>query len=282
MIFIYNLTESLRVGNFMYLEYWGFKLFPFENVPDPRFLYLSQSHEEALSRLLYAARMGKGGAVLSGEVGCGKTTLAKACIQELSGGEFDMALVVNPRLEPVEFLQEVLYQFGIPDVPDSKVKCLRSLNDKMARNRKDGRKTLLLVDEAQLLPEASIEEIRLLLNVQLDDRLLITVLLFGQPELKGIIKKSPQLDQRVPIKYHLPPFDLEDSGKYIVFREKKAGRGESAFNREAIERIFKHTGGVPRKINNLCDLSLLVGYSRGEKMIDANIVETIIQDGALL
>ena len=94
----------------MYLDYWGFKLFPFENVPDPRFLYLSQSHEEALSRLLYAARMGKGGAMLSGEVGCGKTTLAKACIQELSGEKFDMALVVNPRLEPVEFLQEVLYR----------------------------------------------------------------------------------------------------------------------------------------------------------------------------
>jgi general secretion pathway protein A len=266
----------------MYLEYWGFKLFPFENVPDPRFLYLSQSHEEALSRLLYASRMGKGGAMLSGEVGCGKTTLAKACIQELSAGKFDMALVVNPRLEPVEFLQEVLYQFGITDVPDSKVKCLRSLNDKMTRNRKDGKETLLLIDEAQLLPDMSLEEIRLLLNAQIEDRFLVTVLLFGQPELKDRIRNSPQLDQRIPIKFHLPPFDLEDSGKYIVFRQKKAGRAESAFNQEAIKRIFEHTRGVARKINNLCDLALLVGYSRGEKMIDANIVETIVQDGALL
>ena len=259
----------------MYLEYWGFKLFPFENVPDPRFLYLSQSHEEALSRLLYAARMVKGGAMLSGEVGCGKTTLAKACIQELSVDKFDMALVVNPRLEPVEFLQEVLYQFGITDVPDSKIKCLRSLNDKMTRNRKDGKETLLLVDEAQLVPELSLEEIRLLLNAQVEDRFLITVLLFGQPELKDRIRNLPQLDQRIPIKFHLPPFDPEDSRKYIHFRQKKAGREKSAFDQEAVERVFEHTRGVARKINNLCDLALLVGYSRGEKMINANIAPTL-------
>jgi general secretion pathway protein A len=266
----------------MYLEHWGFKLFPYENVPDPRFLYLSRSHEEALSRLLYAARMGKGGAMLSGEVGCGKTTLAKACIQELSGDRFEMALVVNPKLQPVEFLQEVLYQFGIMEVPDSKVKCLRFLNDKMTGNRKDGKETLLFIDEAQLLPEDSLEEIRLLLNAHGGDRFLINILLFGQPELKERIREVPQLDQRIPIKFHLPPFDLEDTGKYMEFREKKAGRAESAFNQEAVERVFEHTGGVPRKINNLCDLALLVGYSQGEKVIDANMVETIVQDGALL
>jgi general secretion pathway protein A len=266
----------------MYLEYWGFVLFPFENVPDPRFLYLSRSHEEALSRLLYAAKMSKGGAMLSGEVGCGKTTLAKVCIQELSGDKFDIAMVVNPRLEPMEFLQEVLYQFGMPDVPESKVKCLRFLNDKLARNMKDGKESLLLIDEAQLLPAASLEEIRLLFNTQLQDRFLITVLLFGQPELKERIRNMPQLDQRIPIKYHLPPFDHEDCSKYIVFRQKKAGRKENAFTSEAMEKIYEITRGVPRKINNLCDLALLVGYSKGEQMIDTNTVESIIRDGALL
>lgn len=266
----------------MYLAYWGFKLLPFENVPDPRFLYLSQSHEEALSRLLYAAKMGKGGGMLSGDVGCGKTTLAKACIQELSDDGYDIALVVNPRLEPVEFLQEVLYLFGITEVPDTKVKCWRSLNEKLTRNRKDGKETLLLIDEAQLLPEASLEEIRLLLNAQERDRFLITVLLFGQPELKDRIRNLPQLDQRVPIKFHLAPLDLEGSAKYIEFRQEKAGRSESAFSPEAVDRIFAATQGVARKINNLCDLSLLVGYSRGQKMIHATIVESIVQDGALL
>jgi general secretion pathway protein A len=266
----------------MYLQYWGFALFPFENVPDPRFLYLSQSHEEALSRLLYAAKMGKGGAMLSGDVGCGKTTLAKVCIQELSGGKFDTAMVVNPRLEPMQFLQEVLYQFSIPDVPDSKVKCLRFLNDKLARNIKDGKESLLLIDEAQLLPAESLEEIRLLFNAQLEDRFLITILLFGQPELKERIRRMPQLDQRIPIKYHLSPFDQEDCSKYIAYRQKKAGRKENAFSPEAMEKIYESTGGVPRKINNLCDLALLVGYSRGEKIIDDGIVESIIRDGALL
>jgi general secretion pathway protein A len=266
----------------MYLEHWGFKLLPFENVPDPRFFYLSPSHEEALSRIIYAAKMSKGGAMLSGEVGCGKTTLAKVCIQELPGDKFDMALVVNPRLEPVEFLQEILYQLGITDVPESKVKCLHALNDKLRKNHKEGKQTLLLIDEAQMLPEASLEEIRLLLNAQEHDRFLIGLLLFGQPELKARIRNLPQLDQRIPIKFHLPAFGREDSAKYISYRQKKAGREKNAFTVEAMERIHENTGGVARKINNLCDLALLVGFSKGETVIDANHVEAIIQDGALL
>ena len=110
----------------MYLEYWGFDEFPFENVPDPDFFYLSRSHEEALTRLIYAAEMRKGGAMLSGEIGCGKTTLSKVYVQELSSDKFDIGLIINPKLESKEFLQEVLYQFGINEVPESKVDCLRT------------------------------------------------------------------------------------------------------------------------------------------------------------
>lgn len=266
----------------MYLDHWGFTLLPFENVPDPRFFYHASSHEEALSRMVYAAKMGKGGAMLSGEVGCGKTTLAKVCIQELPVGMFETALVVNPRLEPTEFLQEVLYQFGIPDVPDSKVKCLHLLNDKLRRNYKDGKHSLLFIDEAQMMPEASLEEIRLLLNAQEHDRFLLTLLLFGQPELNSKIKNLPQLDQRIPIRFHLPAFGWEDSAKYIAFRQNRAGRKKNAFTVEAMERIHENSGGVARKINNLCDLALLLGFSKGETVIDANNVEAIVQDGALL
>lgn len=266
----------------MYLEHWGFKALPFENVPDPRFFYLSKAHEEALSRLLYAARMSKGGAMLSGDVGCGKTTLAKVLLQKLSSEAFDMAMVVNPRLEPVELLQEVLYQLSIPDVPDSKVKCLHFLNDRLRRNHKEGKQTLLLIDEAQMLPEASLEEIRLLLNAQERERFLINLLLFGQPELKARIKNLPQLDQRIPIKYHLPAFGLEDSAAYIAYRQKKAGREKNIFTVPAMERIHETTGGVARKINNLCDLALVLGFSKAQTFIDANHVEAIIQDGALL
>ncbi|MEW6669450.1 MAG: AAA family ATPase [Thermodesulfobacteriota bacterium] len=265
----------------MYLEYWGFKEFPFENVPDPRFFYLSRSHEEALTRLVYAAKMRKGGAMLSGEIGCGKTTLTKVLVQELSGDRFDIGLVINPKLEALEFLQEVLYQFGISEVPETKVKCLRALNDKMTENLRANRETLLMVDEAQLLSESTLEEIRLLLNFQLNDRFLITIILLGQPELKDKIMAIEQLEQRIAIKYHLAPFDFNDTARYIVFRQKKAGRNEGIFSKEAVEKIYQNTRGVPRKINNLCDLSLLIAFSKSEKLVHSEIIESIARDGAL-
>lgn len=265
----------------MYLEYWGFKDFPFENVPDPDFFYLSKSHEEALTRLIYAAEMRKGGAMLSGEIGCGKTTLSKVYVQELAGDKYDIGLVINPKLEPKEFLQELLYQFDIADVPDTKVKCLRMLNDKMVENMQVNRETLLIVDEAQLLDDSTFEEIRLLLNFQLNNRFLMTIILLGQPELRNKIKAIEQLDQRIAIKYHLTPFSYEDTGKYIAFRQKKAGSNRNVFGDEAVKGIYEYTTGVPRKINNLCDLSLLIGFSTNEESINLKIVENIISDGAL-
>ena len=265
----------------MYLEYWGFKEFPFENVPDPRFFYLSKSHEEALTRLVYAAKMRKGGAMLSGEIGCGKTTLTKVAVQDLSGDRFDIGLVINPKLEPLEFLQEVLYQFGVNEVPEAKVKCLRALNDKMIENMRANRETLLMVDEAQLLSQATLEEVRLLLNFQLNDRFLITIILLGQPELKDKIKAIEQLEQRIAIKYHLAPFDFNDTARYSVFRQKRAGRNEGVFSKEAVEKVYEYTKGVPRKINNLCDLSLLIGFSKSKKLVHSEIIESIARDGAL-
>jgi general secretion pathway protein A len=265
----------------MYLEYWGFEEFPFENVPDPEFFYMSKSHEEALTRLVYAAEMRKGGAMLSGEVGCGKTTLSKVYINELAEDKYDIAVMINPKLEAKEFLREVLYQFNINNVPDSKVECLRALNNKMLENLKTNRDTLLIVDEAQLLTESTFEEIRLLLNFQLNSRFLLTIILLGQPELRDKIKSIEQLNQRIAIKYHLTPFNLEDTFQYIAFRQKRAGRKRKVFREDAIEKIFEHTDGVPRRINNLCDLSLLTGFANGDNIITPKVVENIIKDGAL-
>jgi general secretion pathway protein A len=265
----------------MYLEYWGFKKFPFENVPDPDFFYLSKSHEEALTRLIYAAKMRKGAAMLSGEIGCGKTTLSKVYIKELSGNNYDIGLIVNPHLEAIEFLQEILYQFDIVDVPDTKVKCLRALNSKMLENLKVNKETILIIDEAQLLTLSTFEEIRLLLNFQLNNRFLITVILLGQPELREKVKSIEQLDQRIAIKYHISPFNLEETIHYIMFRQKKSGSEKNLFDSEAMGRIYEHSNGIPRKINNLCDLSLLIGFSTNEKVINSKIVENIISDGAL-
>ena len=265
----------------MYLEYWGFNEFPFENVPDPDFFFLSKSHEEALTRLIYAAEMRKGGAMLSGEIGCGKTTLSKVYINELSEEKYDIGLIINPNLKAEEFLQEILYQFNIPDIPKAKVECLRALNDKMIENMKINKETVLIVDEAQLLNESTFEEIRLLLNFQLNNRFLLTIILLGQPELKQKVKNIEQLDQRIAIKYHLRPFDLEETFEYINYRLQKAGKKENVFSQAAVEKVYEHTKGVPRKINNLCDLSLLIGFSEQENVIDPKIVENIISDGAL-
>lgn len=266
----------------MYLEYWGFQVLPFENVPDPRFFFLSRSHVEALTRLIYAGKMRKGGAMLSGEIGCGKTTLIKVCIQKLSGGQFDIGVIVNPKLEPLEFIQEILYQFGVNEVPTTKVKCLQKLKEKMMENVQTKKETLLIVDEAQLLTESNFEEIRLLFNFQLNHRFLMTIILVGQPEVKDRIRSLKQLDQRIPIKYHLEPFSYEDTAGYIGFRLNKAGRKDNVFSMDAMKKIYDHSQGVPRKINNLCDLSLLLGYSQNETSINSTIIESVINDDALL
>lgn len=266
----------------MYLEYWGFEKFPFENVPDPDFFYLSKIHEEGLERLIYAARMRKGGAMLSGDIGCGKTTLTKVYVQKLSAEQFDIGLIINPKLEPVELLQEVLYQLGMSDVPESKRECLRLLSEKMAQNAKAHKDTLLIVDEAQALDESGFEEVRLLLNNQVNGSYSINVVLVGQPELRGKIKDMEQLKQRIAIKYHLTPFDQEDTARYITFRQERAGGKGNVFSPEAMEKIYEITEGVPRKINNLCDLSLLIGFSKNGKVVDLQIIEDIMSDGALL
>lgn len=265
----------------MYLEYWGFNKFPFENVPDPDFFYLSKSHEEALTRLIYAAEMRKGGAMLSGEIGCGKTTLSKVYVQELSEDKYDIGMIINPKLEDKEFLQEILYQLDMQEIPETKVRCLRTLNEKMLANMNAGKETLLIVDEAQLLNESTFEEIRLLLNFQLNNRFLLTIILLGQPELMQKVKKIEQLEQRIAIRYHLTPFNREDTVKYIAFRQMKAGRARNVFTDEALLAIYEYTAGVPRKINNLCDLSLLIGFSSRQKTVDKKIVESIISDGTL-
>jgi general secretion pathway protein A len=266
----------------MYLEYWGFKEYPFENVPDPRFFYVSRSHEEALSRLLYAIRMRKGAALLSGEIGCGKTTLTKVCFQHLAPDQFDIGVMVHPRLEGVEFLQEILYQFGVNSGAETKVKCLHLIHEKMLENLKTQKETLLMIDEAHMLAPPALEEIRLLLNFQLNDRFLITIILLGQPELIEKVKAIQQLDQRIPIKYHLAPFDLNESIQYILFRQRKAGKQDNAFTEEAMKKIYDYTKGVPRKINSISDLSLLIGFCENQKDIKPEIIEKIINDGTLL
>jgi len=265
----------------MYLEYWGLKRYPFDNVPDPDFFFMSKPHEEGLTRLLYAVERAKGCALLSGEVGAGKTTLGKVFLRKISKERYDIAMIANPCLETKEFLQDILYKLGIADVPDSKVEILRILYKKLTDNLDQNKGTLLIIDEAQFIAETTLEEIRLLLNYQLSNRFLLTIFLMGQPELVERVKAIKQLAQRVEISYFLRPFNFKETTDYIFFREKKSGLSKNVFSKQAIEIIFEHSNGIPRIINNLCDLALLVGSGEKKKMITYEVIKDIIEDGAV-
>ena len=262
----------------MYLEYWGLKRFPFENVPDPDFMYYSQEHKEALVRLIYAAKRKKGAILLTGEIGSGKTMLSKVFIQQLPEDKYDIGLITNPTLEPSDFLKEILYQFGLNPDTNSKADLLAILNARMLENVKQDKTTLLIIDEAQLISKQTFEEIRLLLNFQLNDRFLLTIILIGQPELRNIIKGIEQLNQRIGIRYHLNPLNPEETVKYIAFRLRKAGLARNIFSSQAIDAVYNYSQGIPRKINNVCDMSFLIGFSAKAELIDSGIVNKAVRD----
>ena len=265
----------------MYLEYWGFDVYPYEIVPDLKFIYNSGHYREAMTRLLYAIMRRKGAALLTGDVGCGKTTLSRALIQHLSQKENHVGLITNPMLEPIEFMREILYQFGLDPASHSKHDLLNTLGEMMMRDFRENRTTILVIDEAQLLSPTNFEEVRLLLNYQFNDRFLLNLLLIGQPELRGIIKRIEQLDSRIAIRYHLGPLAFDEMVQYINFRLARAGAKREIFTRDAFEEIHRQTKGVPRRVNNLCDMSLLIGYGMHAENIDAAVVREAIDDTSL-
>jgi general secretion pathway protein A len=262
----------------MYLNYWELKRFPFENVADPSFFYLSDSHEEALSRLLYTSKMGKGGAMLTGDIGSGKTLISHVYMNTLREEGADVSFLTNPPYSPVEFLQEILFQMGSADPPGSKSKLLKELNKKLIDNLEHKRGTAIIVDEAQILHQETLEEARLLLNFQTNERFLLTLVLVGQNELRLKIRAMKALDQRIAIRYELEPFSLVDAVKYIMFRARKAGFKKNVFSKKAIRTIYEYTGGLPRKINTVCDLSLLLACNEKRAFVDSGIVESVIDD----
>jgi len=262
----------------VYLDYWNLKKFPFENVADPSFFYVSQSHEEALGRLLYASRMSKGAAMLTGNIGCGKTLISRVYRNKLREARADVALLNNPPHRPIEFLQEIAYQMGTEEPPDSKTKLLHILYKRMIANTQQNKKTIVLIDEAHVLPEETLEEARLLLNFQNNDHFMLTLLLIGQPELRVKVVRMSGLEQRIPIRFHLRPFDFVNTVKYVLFREKKAGFKANVFTKEALRKIYDYSGGLPRKINLICDLSLLVAFNEKRKLIISSTVDNAIED----
>jgi general secretion pathway protein A len=263
----------------MYEAYWQLSESPFDNSPNPKFLYLSPEHEEALVRLVYTVRHRKGCGMLTGEYGCGKTTLSRALIQRLEAERYEIGLLTNPSWTPIDFLREVLWQLGLETTETSKAQLLHAVNDLFFRNFREGRDTVVIVDEAQLIDDDAVfEELRLLMNFQTDDRFLVTILLIGSPELAATVRRLRHLDQRITIRYHLNTLDYGHTVNYIAHRLKMAGRTTPIFTDEAIKLIFDFTRGTPREINNLCDVALLVGYTKRAPEIGDRIIAQVIKD----
>ena len=249
---------------------------PFDNVPDPRFYFPSVRHEEGLQRLLYGVEARKGAVMLTGEIGCGKTLLSRALIQHLAHDHYDLALVANPSFELADFIKEILYQFGISQ-KGTKLDMIHALNERLLENLKKEKDTVLVIDEAQAINDQGIfEELRLLLNFQLNDRFLLTVILLGQPELRSKVEAIKQLSQRVVIRYHLTPFTMDEVGGYIDFRMKAAGASRVVFTPEAIEAVYKTSGGIPRKVNIVADLALLIGFMERCKQVGPRVVRKAV------
>lgn len=264
----------------MYESFWGLQQKPFENTPDPKYIYYSGKHKEAIARLLYAVREHKGAALLSGEYGSGKTLLSRVLWHELQQEQmYQSAFILNPRLSGLELLQEIFRQFGGTDMPANKIDLFHALHNIFYSNFKASKHNVVVVDEAQAISSSDIfEELRLLLNFQLDNAFLLTIILMGQPELRPKIANLPQFAQRMSIRYHLNALNEAETKEYIEHRLQVAGATRQIFNTEACEGVYFFSAGVPRRINNICDLALLIGYGQGDSIIDKNIIIKVSDD----
>jgi len=267
----------------MYRRFFGLKDRPFSKTPDPRFLFLSQGHREALARLQYAVEE-RDLVLLTGEIGCGKTTLSRALIDAL-GNEFQVLLLINPRLSPLEFLRSVAHRLKIDAPQRSKIDLLEQLGSRLFSLFQQGICPVLIIDEAQLIPhKETFDEIRLLTNFQLDDQNLISVVLMGQPELRKRLahRAYEPLRQRIGMSYNLQPLTVPETAEYLAHRLQVAGRSGPLFSPAAIADIHAYAGGIPRKINHAASLALLEGFGRGLATIDEAVIGGILPELSLV
>lgn len=269
----------------IYEEFYGLKRRPFTKTPDPKFLFMSRAHEEALARLQYAVEE-KELVVLTGDVGCGKTTLTRALIDSL-GEKYRIILIINPRLTPAQFLRTVAKRFDITasgGFSSHKDDLLDAIYSKVYEDYQAGITPVIIIDEAQLIPNKdTFEEIRLLTNFQLDDANLLSLILVGQPDLRRRLnhKAYMPLKQRIGLFYHLGPISEDEIIGYVEHRLRVGGCEEQLFTGEALKALHAYSGGVPRLINSLATAALLSGLGHEYRIIERQLINEAAQEFGL-
>jgi len=264
----------------MYERFYGLSASPFSITPDPRYLFFSRRHREAFEHILFGITQRKGFIQLSGEVGAGKSTVCRAVLEQLGDG-YATAMILNPVMTGTQLLRAILYEFGLPDQGQDRVRLMQRLNAFLLERAAAGADVVLFVDEAQDLSDPLLEEVRLLSNLETDDRKLLQIVLIGQPELKARLDRPRfrQLRQRITVRYHLGPIDREEVEAFIFHRLEVAGaNGRPTFTPAAVRAIHRYSGGVPRLINAVCDKSLLAGYVEGRDELGWRQVRRAIRD----
>ena len=264
----------------MYQSFFGLTKEPFAMTPDPAFLFLTGAHREALAGLSYAILGGKGFVALTGDAGTGKTTLLTKMLRSIPSSRATFSVVLNPMLNPDEFLEMALLDFGMRTVPASKAQRLVMLREYLGESRKQGKISVLVVDEAHKLSPSVLEEIRLLSNFELADAKLLQIVLAGQNELATVLNREDlrQLKQRISVRLTLPALSQTDVEHYVQHRWNKAGGQNHPFSPEAVGQIAYWSTGIPRLINALCDNSLVLAFGEGTTSVTAQHVDEIAAD----
>jgi len=265
----------------MYETYWGLNEPPFSLTPDPRFLYMSRGHEDALMMLHYAITRNKGAALLSGPIGLGKTTISRKLLELLDPTRVKMVLIVNPILTPTQMLQEILAQLEVDVTSKNRQVLVQELHNTLLSYYEKGIRVVLMIDEAHLIRSAqTLEEIRLLLNCQMNDQFLISLVLLGQPELRSKIAKVPALEQRMAVRQALKPLDEVETGEMILHRLRVAGftGDQHPFTPDAIYELHKYCKGAPRLISQIADNALMMAFAQKAKVVDGFLTHNVIED----
>lgn len=265
----------------MYESFYGFREKPFSLLPDPAFLYLGRKHRIALTMLEYGMMKQSGFTVITGEIGSGKTTLIRRLLGQIGGGrDLNVGLVSNAHQSFGELMQWVLLAFKLDYRGKEKVELYQCLAEFMAHEFNQGRRTVLIIDEAQNLDPGTLEELRMLSNINADKDQILQLILVGQPELRDKLRRPDltQFAQRIAVDFHLGVLDLQETCEYIRHRLVVAGGDPNLFEPEASVAVHYYARGTPRLINIICDITLVCAYAEQKKKIDADLVHDVMRD----